>query len=61
MAKPQFEIYKDAAKKFRWRLRAENGEIIAVSEAYESKTACENGIKAVKESAPKAILQDLTQ
>jgi uncharacterized protein YegP (UPF0339 family) len=30
----KFEIYRDAAGKFRWRLRVPNGEIIAFSEAY---------------------------
>jgi hypothetical protein len=30
----KFELYKDAAGKFRFRLKAANGEIIASSEAY---------------------------
>jgi len=60
MPEPQFEIHKDAAGKFRFRLRAPNGEIIAVSEAYESKDGCKNGIASVKENAPKAIIQDLS-
>lgn len=61
MAQPQFEIYKDQVGKFRWRLRAPNGEIIASSEAYESKAGCEKGIASVKENAAKAILQDLSK
>lgn len=61
MPQPQFEIYKDTAGKFRWRLRAANGEPIAASEAYESKAGCENGIAAVREAAPKAVVQDLTK
>ena len=60
MPEPQFEIYNDAAGKFRFRLRAPNGEIIAVSEAYESKPSCQNGIASVKKNAPIAVLQDLT-
>jgi uncharacterized protein YegP (UPF0339 family) len=40
--------------------RAANREVIAVSEAYMSKVS-KNRIMAVRESAPKAILQDLTQ
>jgi uncharacterized protein YegP (UPF0339 family) len=60
LPKPQFEIYKDTAGKFRFRLRSENGEITAVSEAYESKGGCEKGIAAVKTDAPIAIIQDLT-
>jgi len=60
MPEPRFQIFKDSAGKFRWRLRAPNGEIIAQSEAYESKLGCLNGIRSVKENAPKAIIQDLT-
>jgi len=58
-AMPKFEIYKDAAGKFRWRLKAPNGEIIAASEAYESKDSCKNGINSVKLNAPKAEIADL--
>jgi uncharacterized protein YegP (UPF0339 family) len=61
MPQPQFEIFKDAAGKFRWRLRAANGEQIAASEAYTSKEGCQKGIAAVKEAAPKAVVQDLTK
>jgi len=57
---PQFEITKDTTGEYRFRLRASNGEIIAVSEGYKSKDGCKNGIESVKENAPKAIIQDLT-
>ncbi|MGD8506713.1 MAG: YegP family protein [Candidatus Bathyarchaeota archaeon] len=60
MVEPQFEIYQDATSEYRFRLRAPNGEIIAVSEGYKSKESCRNGIASVKENAPKAIIQDLT-
>jgi len=60
VGEPQFEIYQDAAGEYRFRLRAPNGEIIAVSEGYKSKGSCRNGIESVKENAPKATIQDLT-
>jgi uncharacterized protein YegP (UPF0339 family) len=60
MPEPKFEIYTDAAGKFRFRLRAANNEIIAASEAYESKASCENGIQSVKANAPQAGITDLT-
>lgn len=60
-AEPRYEIYKDAAGKFRFRLRAPNGQIIAVGEAYESKAGCEKGIASVKENAAKATIEDLTE
>ena len=50
----KFEMYTDKAGKCRWRLKAANGEIIATSEAYSSKAACENGIESVKKNAPVA-------
>ena len=52
MPEPKFEWYKDKTGKFRFRLKAANGEIIATSEAYESKDACTNGIESVKKNAP---------
>jgi len=60
MVEPQFEITKDVAGEYRFRLRAPNGEIIAVSEGYKSKDGCKKGIASVKENAQKAIIQDLT-
>jgi uncharacterized protein YegP (UPF0339 family) len=60
LVEPQFEIYKDAAGEYRFRLRAPNGEIIAVSESYKSKDSCKNGIASVKRNAPKGIIQDVT-
>jgi uncharacterized protein YegP (UPF0339 family) len=50
----KFELYKDKADKWRFRLKAGNGEIIAVGEAYESKGAAENGIASVKRNAADA-------
>ena len=51
---PKFEIYKDKAGEFRFRLKAKNGEIIATSEGYKAKASCENGIESVKKNAPEA-------
>lgn len=56
----KFEIYKDKAGEFRFRLKAANGEIIASSEGYSSKQACENGINSVKNNAPTAEIVDQT-
>ena len=56
----KFELYKDAAGKFRFRLKAGNGEIIAVGEAYESKSAAVNGIDSVKRNAADAAVDDQT-
>lgn len=51
---PKFEIYKDKAGEFRFRLKASNGQIIAASEGYVKKDSCKNGIESVKKNAPDA-------
>lgn len=56
----KFELYKDKAGKVRFRLKAGNGETIAVGEAYESKAAAAKGIESVKKNAPTAEVVDLT-
>ena len=58
---PKFEIIKDKAGKFRFRLKAPNGEIIATSEAYEAKTSCRDGIESVRTNAGKAEIVDLSE
>ena len=54
---PKFELYQDKAGEFRFRLKAPNGEIIAVSEGYKAKASCINGIESVKKNAPVADLK----
>lgn len=54
---PKFEIYEDKAGEFRFRLKAKNGEVIAVSEGYKAKASCINGIESVKENAPEAEIE----
>ena len=51
---PKFEIYTDKAGEFRFRLKATNGQIIAVSEGYKAMASCQNGIESVKKNAPEA-------
>ena len=51
---PKFEVYNDKAGEFRFRLKATNGQIIAVSEGYKALSGCMNGIESVKKNAPDA-------
>ncbi|MEJ2242540.1 MAG: YegP family protein, partial [Candidatus Bathyarchaeota archaeon] len=46
----KYQVYKDMAGKYRFRLRAANNKIVAVSEAYESKAACMNGVMSVQKN-----------
>jgi hypothetical protein len=54
MATGKFEVYTDKKGEFRFRLKAANGEVIAVGEGYSTKAACMNGIESVKKNAPVA-------
>ncbi|MGW4534253.1 YegP family protein [Nocardia sp. NPDC004340] len=56
----KFELFADAADKFRWRLKAGNGEVIAQSQAYASKDAAKKGIASVQTNAAGAAIADLT-
>ena len=48
---PKFEVYLDKAGEFRYRLKATNGQIIAVGESYKAKNSVMNGIESVKKNA----------
>ena len=48
---PKFEVYADKAGKTRFRLKATNGQIIAVGEAYETQKACLAGVASVQKNA----------
>jgi hypothetical protein len=51
----QFEVYKDNARLFRWRLRATNNTVIAEScEGYHNRSDCENEVNLVRSEAPRA-------
>ena len=54
----KFEVYRDKAGKFRFRLKAANGQIIGRSETYSSTSAMEGGIESVKKNAPGADVED---
>ena len=58
----KFEIYKDKAGEFRFRLKAANGQNILASEGYKKKPSALNGIEAVKKHAgdPKRVVSTET-
>jgi uncharacterized protein YegP (UPF0339 family)/uncharacterized surface protein with fasciclin (FAS1) repeats len=57
---PVFEIQFNAPNRFRFHLKAANGQIIAVSQSYLSKQSAEKGIESVKKNAPMAKIIDQT-
>ena len=55
-----FEIQSNAPDKFRFHLKAANGQIIAVSQSYLTRQSAEKGIASVKKNAPIARIIDQT-
>lgn len=55
---PKFEMYEDKSGQYRFRLKSRNGQTIAISEGYTTKTACENGIESVRKNAPHAEVEE---
>jgi hypothetical protein len=54
---PTFELYRDEADEWRWRLVVPNGNIIADGgEGYASKQGARRGIESVKRVAPEATV-----
>lgn len=53
---PKFEVYTDKAGEFRFRLKATNGQVIAVSEGYKAMKSCLNGIESVKKNAQDSVI-----
>ena len=55
---PKFELYRDRAGKYRFRLRARNGKIVGISESYSNRSGCLNGIDSVRKNATEAEVEN---
>lgn len=56
----RFELFKDAAGEWRWRLRAGNGKIVATSgEGYRRRDDAQTGISIVRRAgdAPVEVVE----
>ena len=57
----KFEIYKDKAGKFRWRLRSSNGRILADSgQGYTRKSNAKSGVLLTMRADQFSRCADLT-
>jgi uncharacterized protein YegP (UPF0339 family) len=55
-----FEIYEDAKKEYRWRLKAANGQVIATSgQGYKAKADCRHGIELIQKEASQAKVEEV--
>lgn len=57
----KFEIYKDKAGEYRFRLKAGNGQNILASEGYSAKSGVENGVESVRENSQNPDRYELTE
>jgi uncharacterized protein YegP (UPF0339 family) len=56
-----FEVYEDAKKEFRWRLKSSNGQVIATSgQGYKAKADCKHAIEVIQKGAAEAVVDDQT-
>jgi uncharacterized protein YegP (UPF0339 family) len=55
----KFEVFLDSESRFRFRLKAPDGTVVAVSGAFEDKSAVAAGIAAVRECAGTGLVTDL--
>ena len=59
--KLNFETYEDNAKESRWRAKSSNGQTVAASaSSYKSKAECDKAVEAIKKSAAKAPVEEVT-
>jgi uncharacterized protein YegP (UPF0339 family) len=56
----KFVVKKGPTGKFRFSLLSTNGQVVAASEAYETKRAALNGVASVRKLAAAATLVDTT-
>jgi uncharacterized protein YegP (UPF0339 family) len=55
-----FEVFYDSACRFRFHLKAGNGQIIAVSQSYGTRDAALKGIASITKNVPIAKVTDFT-
>jgi len=58
-ARATFEVYKDKAGEYRWRLRATNTQILAIAaQGYSDKRSCLSAIESVKRDVADAPVEE---
>jgi uncharacterized protein YegP (UPF0339 family) len=53
----KFEVYQ-SKNGYRWRLKAGNGEVVAIGEEYTTKDGAKKGCEAVQRAAADAEIVD---
>ena len=54
----KWELFTDKGGEYRFRLKAGNGEVIALSsEGYKSKSSAMNGIESIRKNAGSDVVE----
>jgi hypothetical protein len=57
-----FEVYEDNAKKYRWRAKVKNGNVVAASASgYDKKDEAEKAVKGIEKGAAKAKVEEVAE
>jgi hypothetical protein len=56
----QYEGFTDSAGKYRFRLKAANGDVMVRGEAYESPSGVKEGCEAMRRAAAEATVGDVS-
>ncbi len=57
----KFEVYTDKSNKYRFRLKAGNGQVVATGQAYTTKESCLKGIESIKNNAADAKIVEVEE
>lgn len=57
----RFTIYRDGQGEYRWKLQADNNQVIATSgEGYKAKSDCKHAVDLIRTKASEAEIKDET-
>ncbi|HUR52757.1 MAG TPA: DUF1508 domain-containing protein [Gemmataceae bacterium] len=58
--KMKYEVYEDAKKEHRWRLKSANGQVVASSsEGYKAKADADKAVETIKAGLAKATVSEV--
>ena len=53
-----FELFRDDAGSYRFQLKSAAGDVIALSDGYQTRSGAEEAIETIRQSAATAFVDD---
>ena len=53
-----FELFRDDAGSYRFQLKSATGDVIALSDGYQTRSGAEEAIESIRQSAATAFIDD---